>query len=79
MDKGKGISIMVVKTNYVTPVTEVISLCVNSDINEDINLSEEGEPAAKRFDVDIDDFNFEDGGVGEWSSDWSSEWKTAEE
>ncbi len=82
MDKGKGISIMVVKTNYVTPVTEVISLCVNSDITEDkviINGSEEGEPAAKRFDVNIDDFNFEDGGVGEWSSDWSSEWKSAEE
>ena len=79
MDKGKGISIMVVKTNYVTPVTEVISLCVNSDITEDINLSNEGEPAAKRFDVNIDDFNFEDGGVGEWSSDRSSEWNTAEE
>ena len=79
MDKGKGISIMVVKTNYVTPVTEVISLCVNSDITEDINMSDEGQPAAKKFDVNIDDFNFEDGGVGEWSSDWSSEWKTDEE
>lgn len=59
---------MVVKTNYVTPVTEVISLCVNSDITEDINLSEEGEPAAKRFDVNIDDFEDFDGDVdaGVW-------------
>ena len=40
---------------------------------------DDGQQWAKPATVDDDDFNFEKGGVGEWSSDWSSECKTAEE
>lgn len=43
----------------------------------DTSLNAEGWAKPKEF--DDDDFNFEKGGVGEWSSDWSSEWKSAEE
>lgn len=72
------------KQSYIVPETEIVSLHTYGAVaitphGEQLTTSFEGEQAAKEFTLDEDDFNFEDGGVGEWSSDWSSEWKTVEE
>ena len=81
------------KQSYIVPETEIVSLhtlgaiAINpADHGENNNpggvqytKSFEGFQGAKEFTLDEGDFNFEEGGVGEWSSDWSSEWKTAEE
>ncbi len=80
------------KQSYIVPETEIVSLhtlgaiAINPGHGENDNpgggqltKSFEGLQTAKEFTLDEGDFNFEDGGVGEWSSDWSSEWKSDEE
>lgn len=72
------------KKKYISPNSEFVDLnlmlpialggiVVNGSDQDDEQLGKK---------VGFDDFensDFEDGGVGEWSSDWSSEWKTDEE
>ena len=71
------------KNIYIKPLIHIVRFKVSTSIAEDylVKTSQENEDEqlAKPKDFDDDDFNFEKGGVGEWSSDWSGEWKTAEE
>ena len=79
------------KQSYIVPETEIVSLhtlgavAINpadhgeNDPGGQQTKSFEGFQGAKEFTLDEGDFNFEDGGVGEWSSDWSSEWKSDDE
>lgn len=78
------------KTVYKTPLTEKVCIRLNNSVTIDpgqewTETDQKSYQAgqlgndAKGHNFDNDDFNFEKGGVGEWSSDWSSECKTAEE
>ena len=69
------------KKKYISPNSEFVDLNLMLPIAQGgigVNGSDQDDEQLGKK-VDIDDFNFEDGGVGEWSSDWSSEWKSAEE
>ena len=77
---------MKIKKNiYKQPLTQLVKLKTTEPITDTtypVNTSkgdEVEEGWAKKHDFEPDDFNFEEGGVGEWSSDWSSEWKSDEE
>lgn len=73
------------KNIYKQPLTQLVKLKTTEPITDDstvpvnTSLGHETEQWGKKHDFEPDDFNFEEGGVGEWSSDWSSEWKSAEE
>ncbi|MBO6217061.1 MAG: hypothetical protein J6N73_05370 [Prevotella sp.] len=72
------------KKKYISPNSEFVDLNLMLPIAQGgigVNGSDpDDEQLGKKvgFD-DFENFSFEDGGVGEWSSDWSSEWKTDEE
>lgn len=79
------------KQSYIVPETEIVSLHTlgavainpghggNDNPGGQLTTSFEGNQGAKEFTLDEGDFNFEDGGVGEWSSDWSHSWDDNEE
>ena len=72
------------KKKYISPNSEFVDLNLMLPIAEGgivVNGSDQDDKQLGKK-VGFDDFensDFNEGGVGEWSSDWSSEWKSAEE
>ena len=72
------------KKKYISPNSEFVDLNLMLPIAQEgivVNGSDQDdEQLGKKvgFD-DFENFSFEDGGVGEWSSDWSHSWDDNEE
>lgn len=72
------------KKKYISPNSEFVDLNLMLPIAQGgiiVNGSDQDDEQLGKK-VGFDDFEYSDfneGGVGEWSSDWSSEWKSDEE